>query len=58
MFYLAVSYSRFTDGYDDLTECHYKTQTQDGSEVATIPFESGLINGKGESRSFAGYYRR
>lgn len=47
--YLAEN-QRFTPGYDNLDECHFKTQQPDGSEVATIPFESGLINGKGHFR--------
>ena len=41
-------HSRFMwDGYDNLDTCWVRTQQSDGAEVGTVPFYSGLINGKG-----------
>ena len=42
---------RFSQGYDNLDECNWNTMQTDGSNVAPVPFESALINGKGEDTS-------
>ncbi|XP_078662977.1 uncharacterized protein LOC144906507 [Branchiostoma floridae x Branchiostoma belcheri] len=39
--------SRFSYGYDNNSQCYYNKRQHDGTEIAPIPFVSGLINGKG-----------
>ncbi|XP_066263870.1 uncharacterized protein [Branchiostoma lanceolatum] len=39
--------ARFSYGYGNNAQCYYNKRQHDGTEIAPVPFVSGLINGKG-----------
>ena len=45
--FLNSYYFGFGDGYDSDEKCYRVTSQADGTLVGTVPWESGLINGKG-----------
>ena len=44
-------YFGFGDVYDSDEKCYRVTSQADGTLVGTVPWESGLINGKGKETS-------